>query len=71
MIEDLCACGEEVRRREQMGLTPEIELKLGVLDHHVRANLLLRLEYCVDEDQRTNVLWLIQVKYCEYSKTER
>ena len=68
LIESLRVFGEEIRRREQMGLTPDIELQLGVLDEHVRANLLLRLEQCKDEDERADALWLIKVKYGEYSK---
>lgn len=71
LIENLRMCGSEIRRREEMGLTEAEELQLNTLPLCVRENLLQRLEACSDEDQRTAIHGIIQIKFQEYSPKHR
>ena len=70
LIENLRDCGAEIERREAMGLTEEIETKLETLPPHVRDNLLRSLQDGQSDDERTHALWLIDVKFREYSGHE-
>jgi hypothetical protein len=54
MINDLKACSEEISRREDVGITEDVETKLSMLPEHIRLELLQRLFATQDEDQRAH-----------------
>jgi hypothetical protein len=66
MIVDLREYSDEIRRREEMGLTPEVESRLEQLPVWVRQNLMQRLARCTDDGERATLLRLIGVKWEEY-----
>jgi Putative quorum-sensing-regulated virulence factor len=68
LIDTLRVCGAEVRRREELGLTEDEELQLGILPPFVRENLLQRLEACRSDDDRASIHGMIQIKFQEYSR---
>jgi hypothetical protein len=70
LIENLRDCGGEIERREALGLTEDVETKLSVLPEHTRLDLLMRLEAAQNDDDRVHSLWLIDVKFREYSGLE-
>ena len=69
LIEDLRACGEEISRRREIGLTEDVETKLSTLPDFKRSELLQRLEASQTEDETNQVLWLIGQKCREYTGT--
>jgi hypothetical protein len=70
LIESLRICGNEIRRREEMGVTEAEELQFSALPSFVRENLLERLE-AGDEDQRAEIHRMIKIKFHEYSPKPR